>query len=40
MSYDVSIVAGAAWAILGVPPCFVLPEGSVMPVPQGGTVSG
>ena len=38
MSYDVSIVAGCAWAILAVPPCFVLPPDAAMPVPQAGIV--
>ena len=32
------IVAGAQWAIDAVPPCFVLPPGATMPVPQEGTV--
>ena len=34
----VTIAAGTLWEILAVPPCFVLPEGAVMPVPQGGVV--
>ena len=34
----VVIAAGAGWEILAVPPCFVLPPGAVMPVPQEGSV--
>ena len=32
------IETNATWEIESVPPCFVLPEGSVMPVPQSGVV--
>ena len=32
------ITAGSAWTILALPPCFVLPAGATMPVPQSGTV--
>jgi hypothetical protein len=34
----VTIAAGCSWSILALPPCFVLPEGAVMPVPQSGVV--
>ena len=34
----VVIAAGTQWEISSVPPCFVLPEGAVMPVPQNGVV--
>ena len=34
----VILSAGAQWAILAVPECFILPPGAVLPVPQMGTV--
>ena len=32
------LTTGAAWEISAVPPCFQLPDGASMPVPQSGTV--